>query len=84
MANIVLPVVGGAFGFVLGGPTGAMIGANIGAMAGGAFAKSQRVKLPTQEGPRLAELRAQVSTYGNVIPRVYALVSGINFSFKIL
>lgn len=74
MANIVLPVVGGAVGFVLGGPAGAMIGANIGAMAGGAFAKSQRIKLPTQEGPRLAELRAQVSTYGNVIPRLYGTI----------
>jgi hypothetical protein len=72
MANIVLPVVGGAVGFVLGGPAGAMIGANLGSMAAGAFfSKSQRVKLPTQEGPRIAELRAQVSTYGNVIPRVY-------------
>ena len=74
MANIVLPVVGGAVGFVLGGPAGAMIGANIGAMAAGTFAKSQRVQLPNQEGPRLAELRAQVSTYGNVIPRVYGTI----------
>jgi hypothetical protein len=74
MANIVLPVVGGAVGFVLGGPAGAMIGANIGAMASGAFAKSQRVQLPSKEGPRLAELRAQVSTYGNVIPRVYGTI----------
>ncbi len=71
MANVVLPVVGGAVGFVLGGPAGSMIGANIGSLAATGFAKSQRVKLPTQEGPRLAELRAQVSTYGNVIPRVY-------------
>ena len=71
MANIILPVVGGAVGFVLGGPTGALIGANLGSIAAGGFAKSQRVQLPTQEGPRLAELRAQTSTYGNVIPRIY-------------
>ena len=71
MANIILPVVGGAVGFILGGPTGALLGANLGAIASGAFAKSQRVQLPTQEGPRLAELRAQTSTYGNVIPRIY-------------
>jgi len=43
----------------------------LGAIASGAFAKSQRVQLPTQEGPRLAEFRAQTSTYGNVIPRIY-------------
>jgi hypothetical protein len=72
MADIVLPVVGGTVGFVLGGPSGAILGANIGSMAAGAFfPKSQRVQLPTQEGPRLADLRAQISTYGNIIPRVY-------------
>jgi len=71
MANIVLPIVGGAAGFMLGGPAGAMIGANLGLLAASGFAKSQRVQLPTVEGPRLAELRAQTSTYGNVIPRVY-------------
>ncbi len=71
MTNIILPVVGGAAGFMLGGPTGAMIGANLGSMASGLFAKSQRVQLPSQEGPRLSDLRAQTSTYGNIIPRVY-------------
>ena len=72
MADIVLPVVGGVAGFVLGGPSGAILGANLGGMAAGAFfPKSQSVQLPTQEGPRLADLRAQISTYGNIIPRVY-------------
>jgi hypothetical protein len=72
MADIVLPVVGGAVGFVLGGPSGAILGANLGGMAAGAFfPKNHRVKLPTQEGPRLADLRAQTSTYGNVVPRVF-------------
>jgi len=72
MADIVLPVVGGVTGFVLGGPSGAILGANLGGMAAGMFfPKSQRVQLPTQEGPRLADLRAQVSTYGNMIPKVY-------------
>ena len=33
----VLPVVGGAVGFVLGGPQGAILGANLGGMAAGAF-----------------------------------------------
>jgi len=72
MADIVLPVVGGAVGFVLGGPSGAILGANLGGMAAGAFfAKTQRIQLPTQEGPRLADLRAQTSTYGNMISKVY-------------
>ncbi len=72
MADIVLPVVGGVTGFVLGGPSGAVLGANLGGMAAGMFfPKTQRVQLPAQEGPRLADLRAQVSTYGNMIPKVY-------------
>jgi len=72
MADIVLPVVGGAVGFVLGGPSGAILGANLGGMAAGAFfPKTSRVQLPTQEGPRLADLRAQTSTYGNMISKVY-------------
>ena len=72
MADIVLPVVGATVGFVLGGPSGAVLGANIGSMAAGAFfPKSQRVQLPTQEGPRLADLRAQTATYGNMIPKIY-------------
>lgn len=76
MADIVLPVVGGTVGFVLGGPSGAILGANLGAnlggMAAGAFfPKTQRVQLPTQEGPRLGDLRAQTSTCGNMIPKVY-------------
>ena len=72
MADIVLPVVGGTVGFVLGGPSGAVLGANLGSMAAGMFfPTSQRVQLPTQEGPRLADLRAQTATYGNMIPKIY-------------
>ncbi len=72
MADIVLPVVGATAGFVLGGPSGAVLGANLGSMAASTFfPKTQRVQLPTQEGPRLADLRAQTSTYGNMIPKVY-------------
>jgi outer membrane lipoprotein SlyB len=63
MADIVLPVVGGVTGFVLGGPSGAVLGANLGGMAAGMFfPKTQRVQLPAQEGPRLADLRAQICT----------------------
>ena len=56
MADVVLPVVGAAVGFVVGGPQGAMMGAQIGMMAASAFT---RVKLPIQEGPRLADLRVR-------------------------
>ena len=68
MTDVVLPVVGAAVGFVVGGPQGAMMGAQIGMMAASAFT---RVKLPTQEGPRLADLRGQTSTYGGHIPKLY-------------
>jgi hypothetical protein len=72
MADIVLPVVGAVAGFVIGGPAGAVMGANLGMMASRAFfPKNQHVQLPSQEGPRLADLRAQTSTYGNVVPRVF-------------
>lgn len=72
MADIVLPVVGGVAGFMLGGPQGAVLGANLGSMAATSFfSENTRVQLPTQEGPRLADLRAQTSTYGNMIPKIY-------------
>ena len=72
MADIVLPVVGGVTRFILGGPSGAVLGANLGGMvAGMLFPRSQRVTLPTQEGPRLADLRAQTAIYGNMIPKIY-------------
>jgi len=72
MADIVLPVVGAVAGFVIGGPSGAVLGANLGMMASRTFfPKNQHVQLPSQEGPRLADLRAQTSTYGNVVPRVF-------------
>ena len=72
MADIVLPVVGATVGFVLGGPSGAVLGANIGSMAAGAFfPKIPRVQHPTQEGPRLSDLRAQTPTNRKMIPKIY-------------
>ncbi len=71
MTDVILPVAGGITGFVLGGPSGAILGANLAGAAGSLFPRSQRVQLPTQEGPRLADLRAQTSTYGNMVPKVY-------------
>lgn len=75
MSNYVLPIVGAAVGFYFGGPTGAMIGANLGFAANNAFfPKSQRVQLPTVTGPRVSDLRVQLSSYGNPIPKVYGTI----------
>lgn len=61
-------VIGGVIGFFVGGPTGAMYGFEIGAAAGGMLFPG---KLPDQFGPRLNDLKVQISTYGTAIPIVY-------------
>lgn len=69
----ILPVVGGAFGLMLGGLGGGIKGAVLGAAIGNFFGgkKKQAVNLPAQEGPHLSDLRVQISSYGEVIPKVY-------------
>ena len=73
MSRVVLPVFGAIGGFMLGGPAGAIMGANLGSAAGNIFAssKTQHVNLPAQEGARISDLRVQISSYGEVIPKVY-------------
>lgn len=62
MATLVLTVVGG----IVGGPVGAAIGAAIGQQADAAlFGPKGR------EGPRLADLKVQASTYGQQIPQLF-------------
>jgi len=62
MATLVLTVVGG----IVGGPVGAALGAAIGRQADAAiFAPRAR------EGPRLADLKVQASTYGQQIPKLF-------------
>lgn len=62
MATLVLTVVGG----IVGGPVGAAIGAAIGQQVDAAiFAPKGR------EGPRLADLKVQASTYGQQIPKLF-------------
>src|SRR3546814_2337217 len=62
MATLVLTVVGG----IVGGPVGAALGAAIGRQADAAiFAPKGR------EGPRLADLKVQASTYGQQVPRLF-------------
>ncbi len=75
MSDIILPVIGATAGFMLGGPAGVLQGAQLLGAAASAFGpRTQRVHLPTREGPRLADLRAQTSTYGNMIPQVYGMM----------
>ncbi|WP_257544881.1 phage tail protein [Sphingopyxis sp. DBS4] len=62
MATLVLTVVGG----IVGGPVGAAVGAMIGQQVDAAIFKPKG-----REGPRLADLKVQASTYGQQIPRLF-------------
>jgi len=65
MATLVLTTVGGA----VAGPVGAALGALAGRQIDGAVLGRGR-----REGPRLAELRVQASSYGVAIPRLFGTV----------
>lgn len=62
MATLVLTVVGG----IVGGPVGAAIGAAVGQQV-----DAQIFKPKGREGPRLADLKIQASTYGQQIPQLF-------------
>jgi hypothetical protein len=62
MATLVLTVVGG----IVGGPVGAAVGAAIGQQVDAAIFKPKG-----REGPRLADLKVQASTYGQQIPKLF-------------
>ena len=62
MATLVLTVVGG----IVGGPVGAAIGAALGQQV-----DAQIFKPKGREGPRLADLKVQASTYGQQIPQLF-------------
>lgn len=62
MATLVLSVVGQ----VVGGPVGSAIGAFIGQQI-----DAEIFKPKGREGPRLADLKVQVSTYGQQIPKLF-------------
>ncbi|MGL3823347.1 GTA baseplate fiber-binding domain-containing protein [Sphingopyxis sp. R3-92] len=62
MATLVLTVVGG----IVGGPVGAAIGAAVGQQIDAAIFKPKG-----REGPRLADLKVQASTYGQQIPQMF-------------
>ena len=62
MATLVLSVVGG----MVGGPVGAAIGAALGQQVDAAVFRPKG-----REGPRLADLKVQASTYGQQIPQLF-------------
>ncbi len=62
MATLVLTVVGG----IVGGPIGAAIGAAVGQQI-----DAEIFKPKGREGPRLADLKMQASTYGQQIPQLF-------------
>lgn len=73
MTTLVLGVAGAAVGGAIGGTflgmsaagIGWTVGSTIGSLIGGG------PTLPTQQGPRLNDLRVQSSAYGAPIPRIY-------------
>lgn len=82
MATAVFSTIGGQIGSSIGSTYGGVIGAQIGSTLGQAagyyvggqvdnalFGKTHT--LPDVIGPRLSELKTQVSTYGKVIPILY-------------
>lgn len=70
MARLAIALVGAAIGFAIGGAFGAAaIGAQLGFLGGTLLGG---LLFPEQvEGPRLADLRLQRSSYGGMVPIVY-------------
>lgn len=76
MASIILSTVGSTVGSY-GGPIGSAIGAKIGQTIGQSIDNAifgRTTKLKPYQGPRLADLAVQSSTYGKMIPVIYGTV----------
>lgn len=76
MASLVLGAVGAAAGYAMGpltflGMSSTSLGWSIGSTLGSLLFDKQKGQNITQEGPRLSDLKAMSSTYGNPIPIVY-------------
>ena len=70
--SVGLTIVGAGIGFAVGGPAGALYGAQIGMTAGGiAFAEDM---VTESSGPRLNDLKLQVSHPGWAIPKGWGTV----------
>lgn len=67
----VLTIAGGVIGFVAGGPAGALYGAQIGYALG---ATTLSTTLPSTEGPRIDDLKAQISTYGAPLAKSWGTI----------
>lgn len=84
MSSIILSAAGSkagsALGFALGGPIGGLIGSVVGSQAASSIgsrlddAVFGPISLPTRNGPLLADLSVQTSTYRKMIPIVYGKV----------
>ncbi|WP_313539584.1 hypothetical protein [Sphingomonas sp.] len=66
MATVVLTVAGG----LIGGP----FGASLSGLIGGAIDRQLLFKQGPREGPRLADLRVQTSSYGTAIPQLFGTI----------
>lgn len=66
--QIIGGAIGAVAGFVVGGPVGAVQGASLGFTLGGVIDPPSG---PNIQGPRLDDLKVQVSTYGDPIPLIY-------------
>ncbi|MET3713544.1 hypothetical protein ABIC65_004276 [Sphingomonas trueperi] len=66
MATVVLTVAGG----LIGGP----FGASLGGLIGGAIDRQLLFKQGPREGPRLADLRVQTSSYGTAVPQLFGTI----------
>lgn len=67
MTTLVLGIAGGVIGGAIGGPIGAQVGYLAGTLLG------NLLDPPKIEGPRLTDLKLQLSEYGKPIPIVYGV-----------
>jgi hypothetical protein len=79
MASLILGQVGSSLGAaagLAGGPLGIALGGRVGGALGGELDGGVLgiTSLPAREGPRLADLSVQTSTYGKMIPVLYGTV----------
>ncbi|GAA0749769.1 hypothetical protein CA233_09285 [Sphingomonas sp. ABOLD] len=66
MATVVLTVAGG----LIGGP----FGAGLGSLIGNTIDRQLLFKQGPREGPRLADLRVQTSSYGTAVPQLFGTI----------
>ncbi|MEY2688221.1 MAG: Sphingobium phage Lacusarx, partial [Pseudomonadota bacterium] len=65
MAQLLVATAGAAIGFAIGGPMGAKVGWALGSAVGSS------IDAPRQHGPRVEDLKVQISSFGAPIPKTY-------------